>query len=308
MSSEFICVAIDGTNSGTAVYANSNVKKFFNSLEIDSQYKYFQDGPGEHADPSRDRGISDAITGSSCAKIADEAWAWLVKALKKLPNAKVILIGHSRGGHIVANLAIRLSSHPRGNNPQPSNRALTINAPLLNGGFPMQQKLPTNSLNLQTVYLNNSPVCSPSSGAYFLGLYDAVKMTNDDLGDTSIVPASVEYLCHVKRSRQLGSRLGWENTADKTARKDPAKYQSIELWGTHGSIGGSTTDGCEGGRSTTLIVTALTLGTVAYQIANVTISSCNYEISAEQDRMAGKAAHMAMLVHARKAKIPITKA
>lgn len=324
MSSEFICVAIDGTNSGTPVYKDSNVRKFFNSLKIDSQYKYFSDGPGEHSDPNKNGGKLDMITGGSCAKIADEAWSWLSKKIATTPNAKVILVGHSRGGHIVTNLAMRLSTQPRESNQRSNGNALIMNSPQLTGSFLMQQKLPSNTLNLQTASLKGSAVCSPDSGTYFLGLYDAVKMTSDELGDTSIVPASVEYLCHIKRSSRLGSRHGWENTADKTARKDQEKYVTLELEGTHGSIGGSDTEGCEGGRIE-ILLTARLAGRVAgrftggfvgefvgasaaYKAADITISNCNYKISAETDQMAGKAAHAAMIVHARKARIPIKTA
>ena len=113
--SEFILVAVDGTLSRELAYSGGNdeenlvcvfnesfTKQFYKKAKIQEQCKFFREGP------------DSAITGWDSTDIEQEAWDWLRKRLSWHPTAKVILIGHSRGGHIVTNLALRLSAVKQG--------------------------------------------------------------------------------------------------------------------------------------------------------------------------------------------------
>ena len=208
----FILVAIDGTASATGYntsYTNgqgtfvnkSYVRKFHDNATVES--KYFAEGP------------TSLITGSDTGGIIDAAWSFLTRSLGRTPEAKVVLVGHSRGGHAVAAIAIRLKRHKVGD-------------------FQTRFTAPgwTNPNSVQLVH--------------FMGLYDAVDRTRVHGGDTSVVPSNVVNFAHAMRSPTLGSRTSFGNTATRVNNSNVhlQNYSARHFEATHGAIGGSVPHGC----------------------------------------------------------------
>jgi pimeloyl-ACP methyl ester carboxylesterase len=297
MSNEFICVAIDGTNSRGVDYSGgassemqicfenkSNVRSFFDKLNIPENCKLFLHGPGIRKDRKDGMDKSetyDAVTGSTCENIANEAMSWIRKALSDKPNAKIILVGHSRGGHIATELAIRLST--MSDLGASNSTALNLLSPF-----------PLNTLNLAraTITLASSALTrndphqakqktATSREVFFLGLYDAVDMTTA-LGDTTIIPSNVKWVYHAMRSKEVGSRSSWGYTAIKTKKNDPDRHFFQEFGGTHGSMGGAFATSCAKG----------------------ILGPCDVAVTADQNRLAGKSAHQFVMDGAKKAGLP----
>lgn len=279
----YIVVAIDGTSSREFGYSGGNDEKnkvcVFNEsytrafhrrvLAPDTQ-KYFHHGPDSQ------------ITGSDSTEIEQTAWDWLRRRLEYLPNAKVVLVGHSRGGHIVVNLAIRLSR-------------------VRLGGFvPVIRAAPGPGSESQTFL---QPL-QPFQPVHFLGLYDAVDMTYA-LGDTSVVPSNVVWFYHALRSRKVGSRKAWGNTGTKTARTDPDHYVQREFDATHGSVGGAIPEPCDGSMGTERALGFVAGGLLGKAIVENASGSCDVSLTAEENAKYGKLAHEFILGGARKAGIPL---
>jgi pimeloyl-ACP methyl ester carboxylesterase len=253
MSNEYICVAIDGTNSRGVDYSGgassdlklcfenkSNVRSFYEKVNIPANCKLFLHGPGIQTDRKDGMGTSetyDAVTGSTCKKIANEAMSWIRNMLTEKPTAKVILVGHSRGGHIATELAIRLSTM---SNAAASNSSATkLWAPVnLMTTSIARARLSLSSPALSRNAPHQANEKKPTSRAvFFLGLYDAVDMTTA-LGDTTVIPSNVTWVYHAMRSKKVGSRSSWGYTAIKTKQHDPDRHFFQEFDGTHGSMGG----------------------------------------------------------------------
>ena len=122
----FILAAIDGTWSASGynttyeanrmcIYNRSYVKQFHDNAAINP--KFFIEGPN--------------LVGSNVEGILNQTWEFLCRSLRMHPEHKVVLVGHSRGGHIATALAIRLSrykigdfqpsiSSPEWQNPNPT--------------------------------------------------------------------------------------------------------------------------------------------------------------------------------------------
>ena len=75
----------------------SFVKRFYEAVDPHGNLKYFSEGPN--------------VPGTNVGRIIDEAWAKLTYFLTEKPEARVVLIGHSRGGHIVTALAHKLGKY-----------------------------------------------------------------------------------------------------------------------------------------------------------------------------------------------------
>ena len=208
----FILVAIDGTSSATGyntvyqtesacVINKSFVKRFHDNAAIGE--KYFAEGP------------ANQVFGSDSGGILDGAWSFLRKGLGRRPEAKVVLVGHSRGGHMVTALAIRLAQFKVGD---------------------FQTKMTSPGWK--------NP--NPTQLVHFLGLYDAVDRTRKYGGDTSVVPSNVVHFAHAKRSPELGSRSSFGNTATRvnTSNVHLKNYAAKPFRATHGAIGGSVPHGC----------------------------------------------------------------
>ena len=219
--SEFLLVAIDGTWSSREGYSgvyndelrfmcvqnSSYTRQFYRDVAIPAEDKYFHHGP------------ESGITGLDATEIATNACRWLRTKIRQSPDAKIILVGHSRGGHIVTQIAILLGrlnrDHFRGFCPaNPPARSAAIG----DRGVPV----------------------------HFLGLYDAVDMTVA-LGNTQVVPRNVIWLYHAQRSARVGSRASWGNAATHSARRDPVHYHAQQFDATHGAVGGAIPEACDEG-------------------------------------------------------------
>ncbi|MDB6080135.1 MAG: hypothetical protein JWO82_3882 [Akkermansiaceae bacterium] len=223
IESDYLLVAIDGTWSSGPDYTGgfsdeqnlmsvmnrSYTVRFHARVDIPGIDKFFHHGP------------ESGVTGADAGEIAEAAWRWLTANLARSPDAKVILVGHSRGGHIVTDLAIRLSRQRQGY------FGPTISA------VPAPGEEDLEAADLKIVF---QPV-------HFLGLYDAVDMTGA-LGDTSVVPGNVEWFFHARRDERVGSHGSWGNAATMTARRDPDHYHDRTFLGTHGAMGGAIPEGC----------------------------------------------------------------
>lgn len=289
---DYLVVAIDGTYSSSlaysggddtdrlmCIYNESHTVGFHRRVRTPANRKYFHHGPESGA------------TGLDCEEIESAAWTWLRRQLRDSPLARVILVGHSRGGHIVTNLAIRLSRFHQGD------FVPTIG--------PDPARMPTMAMRT-----GRHP--TPVQPVHFLGLYDAVDMTFA-LGDTTRVPANVEWLFHAKRSHRVGSRQDWGNTATLTERSDPEHYFQREFDGTHGSIGGAIPEGCDGtmdrdrdlGGAVGSIVFGPAGGVLGRAIVGSTVGSCSVTITPEENAMAAAQANAFVLEGARRAGIPM---
>lgn len=279
----YIVVAIDGTSSREFGYSGGNddknqvcvfnesyTREFHRRVTVPDTQKYFNHGPDSQ------------ITGGDSKEIEQAAWDWLRRRLEYLPNARVVLVGHSRGGHIVINLAIRLSKVRQGAFV-PQLRA----APGVGGG--------------RTMFLEPLPPMQP---VHFLGLYDAVDMTYA-LGDTSEVPANVVWFYHALRGTRVGSRKAWGNTGTKTARKDDSHYFQKEFDATHGAVGGAIPEPCAGSMGANRVLGFLAGGLLGKAIVENASGSCDVSLTAEENAKYGKLAHEFIIGGARNAGIPL---
>jgi hypothetical protein len=208
----FILLAIDGTSSATGyntIYQTASgsrlnksfVKQFHDNASISD--KFFSEGP------------ANQITGSDSGGILESAWSFLTRSLRNKPDAKVVLVGHSRGGHMATSLAIKLAKYKTGD----------FVVRMTEAGW-------TNPNSTQLVH--------------FLGLYDAVDRTISHGGDTKVVPENVVNFAHAIRSQTLGSRTSFGNTAThvNSSNVHLNNYQAQQFEATHGAIGGSVPHGC----------------------------------------------------------------
>lgn len=293
--SNVVLVAVDGTNSRSAAYSGGDDKErmicfahesftqqFARRLEALPHNKKFFHGPHDFG----------GATGLESSDIEREAWEWLRLRLRSQPDARVVLVGHSRGGHVVNHLAIRLSH-------------------LMKGEFVLRLSAP------------GSPpwVGTERQLVHFMGLYDAVDMTYA-LGDTTKVPDNVTWCYHAIRDEALGSRAAWGNTATggldtSDGEGDHRKRVMRKFFGTHGSLGGAVAEPCEGGLNQVMGVataggafvgTALGGGAGAWiggglanrVTANV-VGSCSVELSEQANRDAGISANEWIIEGARRA-------
>lgn len=310
----YLLVAIDGTNSNGFDYSGCNddklricahhesyVQAFHRLVKIPAKRKYYAAGPGIKKYQSAG-GLGenvDAATGAGCDEIEANAWKWLAAQLREDPTARVILVGHSRGGHIVTDIAIRLAKLREGDFV-PQLRAV---GEVPGGG----------QFNFQDGVMHFEPP-PPFQGVYFLGLYDAVDMTYQ-LGDTAVVPGNVVWFFHALRSKRVGSRESWGNTATKTARADQQHYFQQEFDASHGAIGGAMPEPCDGtlARDKNLAFVAGSVlsgwnpigGLLVQGVAGNVMSSCRVSLTAEQNLAGGRKANFFILGGAKQADIPM---
>lgn len=116
----------------------------------------------------------------------------------------------------------------------------------------------------------------------FLGMYDAVNMTPDVA--TESIPDNVLVARHAVRSKRVGSRTSWGNTA--TRYTTSTAYSQSEFEGTHGAVGGAVPEAC----------------TTAHVF---TFGSCDIEVTADQNRLATQAADVYIRQGARLAGVPV---
>jgi len=268
----FILVAIDGTSSATkyntvykkdkaAVVNQSFVKQFYQSAKVSQ--KQFWEGP------------ANAATGSDSGGILEQSWSFLTKALRDKPESKVVLVGHSRGGHMVTSLAIRLQKHKVGD----------FVVRMTNPGW------------------KNT---NPPQLVHFLGLYDAVDRTISHGGDTKVVPSNVVNFAHAIRSSTVGSRTSFGNTATHVNKSNVhlQNYSAQPFDATHGAIGGAVPHSCPSTLdfAANLNVASLVAGKMIKPMLD---DFCHTGLTEEQNTKKGNDAHQYLLREARRAEVPV---
>lgn len=206
----FVLAAIDGTLSESSYNVGGNVsyvRRFHDNCQ--AQAKQYFAGPGEGP------GGIGGIIGTDVDNIAQAAWQFLIRNLRRSPQAKVVLVGHSRGGHIAVALTRRLSGFREGDFTP------SIRAP-------------------------GSSNTNPQQKVHFLGLYDAVDMTWN-AGDTSAITRNVTHFANAIRSPEVGSRGSWGNTGTGYMCSDAHRTRTFRA--THGALGGAPSHSCETGPS-----------------------------------------------------------
>ncbi len=234
---KYILAAVDGTLSSSAGYRGANggnlsyVRQFAHDLNTNGGIAKFWDGPETQS----------GATGWDAYPIFLEVFDWVWRQMMAAPEAKLVLVGHSRGGHIVANVARRLR---------------TVAADIFHRGAYAKAKAKTLSdiyAGLDHPGVTIDPITYLAEAIdhrlydgvpiQFLGLYDAVDMTTS-LGDTSVVPKNVHFCYHALRSSELGSRRLWGNTAMSVESEASTVLMKSEFRATHGSVGGAVPAGC----------------------------------------------------------------
>lgn len=204
----YVLVAVDGTLSATEYNTGLNrsyVRQFHDRFA--GAGKRFFEGPGEG--PWNLGGVM----GTDVDNIERDAWNYLTGALRRHGDTqatRIVLVGHSRGGHIVKALARRLTRLRVGD---------------LTPAFRAPGSRNTN----------------PPYQVWFLGLYDAVDMSWNS-GDTSSIPENVVYYAHALRSPDLGSRDSWGNTGWANLCSD--RHRTRYFFATHGALGGAPAQSC----------------------------------------------------------------
>lgn len=326
----YLLVAIDGTNSNGFGYSGgsddslricaqneSYVQAFHRLVKIPANRKYYAAGPGirTYQGAGGLGETADAATGAGCDEIEANAWRWLTAQLREDPTARVILVGHSRGGHIVTDIAIRLASLVEGHFvPRSPSAHFAPHSPSTHLVPPLPSTDGCFNYEHQAVHFELPQHLRAFQGVYFLGLYDAVDMTYQ-LGDTAVVPANVVWCFHALRSRRVGSRESWGNTATRTARADRQHYFQREFDASHGSIGGAMPEACDGslGRDRNLAFVAGSVlaagnplgGLLVENVAGNVVASCRVSLTAAQNLAGGRRANLFILGGARQAGIPM---
>ena len=268
----FILVAIDGTSSATGyntVYETENacvinksfVKQFHDAATVSR--KRFWEGP------------KNAATGSDSDGILEEAWRFLRDSLRYEPDSKVVLVGHSRGGHMVTSLAIKLQDYKVGD-------------------FVVRMTNPG--------WVNTNP----QQLVHFLGLYDAVDRTYSIGGDTKVVPSNVVNFAHAIRSPAVGSRTSFGNTATHVNESNVhlQNYSARHFDATHGAIGGSVPHRCPSTAefAAKFNTVSMVMGETIWPMLN---DFCHAGLSEEQNTKVGNEAHQYLLSEARRAGVPV---
>lgn len=203
-----ILIAVDGTLSASDYNTGTNrshVRQFFDRFH--GAARRFYEGPGEGP------GGIGGIVGTDVDNITERAWAGLLAELRQHGDStatRIVLVGHSRGGHIVVDLALRLQRMHVGD------LTPAFRDPLAENNNPRYQ-------------------------VHFLGLYDAVDMTwNGD--NTDRIPSNISYYAHAMRSPDVGSRSSWGNTGWDVMSS--VEHRTRYFRATHGSIGGAPPSAC----------------------------------------------------------------
>lgn len=272
----FILIAIDGTSSATGyntTYETENgiatnvsfVRQFYDAASIGA--KRFWEGP------------QNAATGTDSGGILESAWTFLAGRLSVFPESKVVLVGHSRGGHMVTALAIRLGKYSVGD-------------------FQSKMTMP------------GGQTTNPPQLVHFLRLYDAVDRTYSIGGDTEVVPPNVVNFAHAIRSPWVGSRTTFGNTATRANKSNVhlSNYSVTPFSATHGAIGGAVPHRCpstvEFASQFSSIGVAKAIATQE-AIAPMLDDFCHLGLAQSQNTQASKAANAYILAEARRARVPI---
>lgn len=269
----YILLAVDGTYSATHYNVGTNrsfVRRFFDRFS--GGYKAFFEGPASAAGFD----VDNIIRG------ADREIRRAIRHAASESDIKICLVGHSRGGHIVTDIAMRLHRMrrsdvlPRANPPSPQRSAGTrllahdpLSAPLLHAQSAPRPSRPDDS--------------GPTLRVHFMGLYDSVDMTWNG-ADTMTIPPNIDWYAHAIRDPSLGSRRSWGNTSNDVLCSN--QHRTRFFAGTHGALGGAPPESCSDDWA-------------------VVADQCTRELSAAENAAAGQQAHDFILGHARAAQVPI---
>lgn len=269
----YILLAVDGTYSATNYNVGTNrsfVRRFFDRFS--GGYKAFFEGPASAAGFD----VDNIIRG------ADREIRRAIRHGASEPDLKICLVGHSRGGHIVTDIAMRLNRLrlsdivPSVTRPsqQPATRTRLIahdplSAPLLHAQMAQS--------------LSSANESEPTLRVHFMGLYDSVDMTWNG-ADTMTIPPNIDWYAHAMRDPALGSRSSWGNTSNDILCS--VRHRTRFFAGTHGALGGAPPEHCSDEWA-------------------VIADQCTRQLSARENETAGRRAHDFILDHARAAQVPI---
>ena len=336
----FICICIDGTSSAKSyntMYNCSVVKKsylkfrrsgeievqvekikvctsenksfvrrFYESVDIGSDMKFFSEGPN--------------VPGTNVDTILQTAWGELTSRLSDAPEAKVVLVGHSRGGHIVTALAHKLSKYQVGDFEFPEE--LDTRSSYCKSGCHQQAAVPNYWGSPFATGLMSVPSLNYSTpnayeqffgetltekrsvqtqGVHYLGLYDAVDRTALSGGDTSRIPNNVKNSRHAVRDPELGSREVFSNTA--MIRPATGNHEFKHFFATHGAIGGAVPHDCKEDHMKYLKSDPRLF--LQSQLYGYAFERCNVALTVEENTRVGELAHEYIKNGARLAGVPV---
>jgi len=255
-SGEYLLVAIDGTSSTSEEYTGefdnkrikSFVRRFHDDFKIPYSDKIFIHGPGSNEDdnPGFFEGIGntiDAGTGASSDEIMRKAYDWLWDKLTLYPQAKVIIVGHSRGGHIAIELCRRFRELPSNTFTNKfskfSANVTTFKDRITGRGTFLDpfKRIRGIGNSAREFFRSGIPI-------HFLGLYDAVDMTRA-LGNTTTIPDNVTCCFRIQRNPQLGSRNFWGFTGSNSEVNRLNHPTPLLVNSTHGALGGAYPSACK---------------------------------------------------------------
>ncbi|MDG1490437.1 MAG: hypothetical protein P8R43_01010 [Planctomycetota bacterium] len=269
----YILLAVDGTFSATHYNTGTNrsfVRRFFDRFS--GGYKVFFEGPAS----------APGFDVDNIIRRADRAIRQAIRHGASEPELKICLVGHSRGGHIVTDIAMRLNRLrlpdvlPGAGRPSPrppTGTRLLVHDPL---SAPM--------LHAQVAHrASNANDSTPTLRVHFMGLYDSVDMTWNG-GDTMTIPPNIDWYAHAMRDPAIGSRSSWGNTSNDILCSE--RHRTRFFAGTHGALGGAPAEHCSAEWA-------------------VVADQCRLNLRAGDNAAAGRRAHDFILDHARAAQVPI---
>ena len=148
---------------------------------------------------------------------------------------------------------------------------------------------------------------NPPQLVHFLGLYDAVDRTISIGGDTKVVPSNVVNFAHAMRSKAVGSRTSFSNTATHVNKSNVniQNYSARQFDATHGAIGGSVQHRCPS--TAEFVLKANPLGALATGdvIVPMLEDFCHTGLTESQNTQKGNEANTYLLAEARRAGVPV---
>ncbi len=188
---------------------NSHVARMHN--ESSEQNKVYFRGP--------------TTVGGDLIRIVDGAMEWLTTKNKAFPkDNKLYLVGHSRGGLGVLEVARRLKLM--------SDQKLAVDQFIA--------KSHNNLYTAKKASIVGTPLDLPDVTNFqviWVALFDCVD--RDPFLDAGAVPANVKYCFHALRNPGVGSRGQFGNDATYAADATKTTLRKKYFWGTHAAIGGT---------------------------------------------------------------------
>ncbi len=199
--------------TGGATYSNKSfVRRFHDDVQIGDGNKKFLEG-------------GDA-SGLWVLDTVKSAVSFLSSALRRRPNARIALVGHSRGAMVSVLLAAWLRGEGK-----------TVD---FMGLYDAVDRTP----NLQAA-ARGGALGGAASGPHGAALGVAIGLVSKEGMNASLIPGNVRRVRHAVRDRTTGSRWWFGNTAMRWEGHSAAEF--IEYFrATHGAMGGAIPHGCNG--------------------------------------------------------------